>query len=75
VLAEGESEQACVLVIALLLGGAVGQWSGVAAFLVFAHFFHGGDEDAGLQADDAAEAPFGGGQLADVRFLKGVGGL
>jgi len=75
VLAEGQSEQAGVLVVALLLGGAVGQWGGVAAPLVFAHLFHGGDEDAGLQADDTAEAPFGGGQLADVRLLAGVGGL
>jgi hypothetical protein len=75
VLAEGESEQAGILVVALLLGGAVARWGGVAALLVFAHLFHGGDEDPRLQADNAAETPFGGGQLADVRLLTGVGGL
>jgi len=74
-LAEGQTEQAGVLVVALLLGGAVGRWGGVAAPLVFAHLFHGGDKNASLQADNAAETPFGGGQLADVRLLTGVGGL
>jgi hypothetical protein len=75
VLAEGESEQAGVLVVALLFGGAVGRRGGVTALLVFAHLFHGGDEDPSLQADDAAETPFGGGQLPNLRFLTGFGGL
>jgi hypothetical protein len=34
-----------------------------------------GDEDAGFEARDAAEAPMGGGQLADEQVLVGVGGL
>ena len=48
---------------------------GIAATLGLAGAFHGIDEDAGLEAEDAAETPFGAGQLADVRILEGVGGL
>jgi hypothetical protein len=72
---EGDAEKAGVLVVADLLGGAGGVRGGIAATLGLAGAFHGIDEDAGLEAEDAAETPFGAGQLADVRILEGVGGL
>ena len=48
---------------------------GVGRVLAVAHFLHGGDEDAGLESDDAAEAPFRGSQLADVGFRESGGVL
>jgi hypothetical protein len=73
--AVAEAEQAGVLVVAALFGGAGGLPGGVGTVLAFAHLLHCGDEDTGLEADDAAEAPLGGGQLADVRLVEGGCGL
>jgi hypothetical protein len=71
---EGDAEKAGFLVVADLLGGAGWTGGGIAAALGLAGTFHGIDEDAGLDAEGAAETPFGAGQLADVRIFEGVSG-
>jgi hypothetical protein len=48
---------------------------GIGATLGLAGAFHGIDEDTGLDAEDAAETPFGAGQLADAGILEGVRGM
>ena len=72
---EGDAEKAGVLVVELLFGGAGGARGGIGATLGLARAFHGIDEDAGLEAEGAAETPLGAGQLADVGVFEGVGGL
>jgi hypothetical protein len=71
---EGDAEESGVLVVEDLLWRTAGVGGGIGATLGLAHAFHGIDEDAGLEAKGAAEAPFGRGQVADVRILERVGG-
>jgi hypothetical protein len=47
----------------------------IAATLGLAGAFHGIDEDAGLNAEGAAETLLGAGQLADVRIVEGASGV
>jgi len=72
---EGDAKEAGVLVVELLFGGAGGVRGGIGATLGLARAFHGIDEDAGLEAEGAAETPCGAGQLAEAGVFEGVGGL
>jgi len=74
VAAEGLRKQAGVLVVLAIGVGFVCAGCGRVDLEVLAEGVEAVREEAGLEANDAAEAPVGGGQLKDKGFLEGSGG-
>jgi hypothetical protein len=72
---EGDAEEAGVLVVDRFPAGTGGLAGGEFAVLDQAHLFHAIGKEAGFDAHDAAETPFGPGQLAEAGLLGFVGGL
>jgi len=71
---EGRAEDEGVAVVQLFGGGGVARFFPSLVEIPAAGAFHAGGETAGLDAEDAAEAPLGGCHFADQEVLERAGG-